>query len=94
MKPFSFLLLLMKRSQKANIIELHSVRFASLLDATNHKKMGKMPKLWGCLLRGVARVEKREGQIIFKGAQPQEGTLKRGAECLKRGAICLNRGAK
>ena len=45
-------------------------------------------------IRGVARVENREGQIIFKGAQSREGALKRGAECPKRGAICLKRGAK
>ena len=44
--------------------------------------------------RGVARVENREGQIIFKFAQSREGALKRGAECTKRGAICLKRGAK
>ena len=44
--------------------------------------------------RGVARVENREGQIIFKGAQPQDGALKRGAEYPKSDAICLKKGPK
>ena len=34
--------------------------------------------------RGVARVENREGQIIFKGAQPQEGRSKKALSVIKR----------
>ena len=41
----------------------------------------------------LARVENREGQIIFKGAQPQKGAFKRGAECPK-GGLYAKRGAQ
>ena len=41
--------------------------------------------------RGVARVENREGQIIFKGALPQEGRSK-GALSVLKGALMPKEG--
>ena len=50
---------------------------------------------WGGIIilyiEGISKGKKYGGEIIFKGAQLQEGALKRGAECPKRGTICLNR---